>query len=73
MNGICSAWDCVGEMIGFTIIGVVVGVGGAYLLSRYGKRRELPMPRPEESPAAAGLGRRYRRQLRSGFGCGCGR
>lgn len=76
-NGICAFTDCFAEMIGFAIIGVGVGVGGAYLLSRYGKGAVLP--EGKEAAATAGLGRQRRRSRRrlmrpafGGGGCGCG-
>lgn len=59
MKGICSAWDCVAQMIGFAILGMVAGVGGAYLLKRHRERAEAL---PASVPATAGLGRWPRRR-----------
>ena len=84
-DGLCAFGDCIGETIGFAVIGVVVGFGGAYLIGQYGNkgaRASLPQPRPRRVPADEGeeLGRyrkrkqvvRFRRRKSLGD-CGCGR
>jgi len=65
-EGICGFTDCIAQMIGFALIGAVVGVGGAYLLGQYkggSRERELPS-RSEETVATAGLRGRKRSRKR---------
>jgi hypothetical protein len=57
-EGICAFGDCFAQMLGFAVIGLALGLGGAYLYGKYGKR-ERALPEPE--PAVAGLGQMRRR------------
>lgn len=74
-DGLCGFGDCVAEMIGFLLIGAVVGVGGAYVIGKRKAKKAGELPDREESesaPAMARLGRRRRNRRPLGSSCGCG-